>query len=446
MVLFYWLILIMPLENHPIWELHIGPFTVVKYVGLGCVAYALAYLPLRKGLPPLVGTWQARAFILFFLMAASSYFTKGNRSTLGIESPFTTYLSFLLLFFVTLSAVDSPERLRRVLLAAIGSVGFASVYVIREWQKSGFAVGFRPGWVVGDANYFTVSAAACLPLALYLTIVSRARRERLYCLACLTTTLGAIVLGASRGGLIALTVSCFWLIWQIPNRRKVLAISAFIVTPILVLAPNSPVRRLFHPNWTDVASTTNHELIFQAGLRMVRDHPFIGVGLGNFRLRLLDYAGADLRHAFIAHDAYLEVAGEMGIPALLIYLAMIGFSFRSLTLSRRAAVEQGLKPLEEAAVGIKAGLIGSSTAVLFVSGQNTKLYWLMIFLSMLLPALLAASRSEAKEVTLVAEDASRDQGDWGAASSPGWLEQPSGASHTSRWVADPRRAVGKEPQ
>lgn len=389
MILFYLLILIMPLENHPIWGHHFGPFTVIKYIGLGCMAIAMFYFPMRKGgPPPLFETWQARMFVLLVLFAMVSYMAKGYNDQRNLENPLTMYISFFLLFFITLTMVDSVRRLRHVLLAAIGSVGIASLYVIREWQRSGFAADFRPGWVVGDANYFTVSVSACLPIAIYLFVISRDRRERLYCLACIVAGLGATWLGASRGGFIALTVSSIWLFWHTRYRWKVMGVLALLAIPLLVISSNSPVRRLFQPSKYDIASSENHWLVLKAGVRMTLANPLFGVGLGEFRRRVLEYADPQLNHAFIAHDSYVEVSSEMGIPALLVYVVMLGFCFRSLSRAHKTAAALGIRSLEEAAFGVKAGLIGSSTAVLFVSGQNTKLYWLMIFLSMVLPSLL----------------------------------------------------------
>ena len=395
MFFFYWLILIMPLENHPIWEHHVGPLTIVKYVGLACVASAVIHLPMRKGgAPPLLATWQARMFVLLFLFAFESYATQGYSAGAGIENPFLTYVSFMLLFFVTVTMVDSVKRLKLVLLMAIGSVGFASLYILREWQKSGFALGFRPGWVVGDANYFTVSVSACVPLALYLTAVSREWRERLYCLTCLVLTLVATWLGASRGGFIALTVSCIWLLWHTKHRWKIMGILAILALPVLTISSNSPLRRLFQPTKFDVASSQNHELVLEAGIRMTLAHPLFGVGLGQFRRQVLEYADPRLQRAFIAHDAYVEVSSEMGIPALIVYIMMLGFCLGSLSRAHKATLALRMKPLQEAALGIQGGLVGSSTAVMFVSGQNTKLYWLMIFLSMVLPSLIKAQRKQ----------------------------------------------------
>lgn len=399
MILFYFLIFIMPLENHPIWGHHFGPLTVIKYIGLGCCAAAAFYLPVRKGgVPPFLGTWQARLFVLLLLIATVSYVTKGYNDRSSFENPLTMYISFLLLYFITITLVDSARRLRNVLLAAIGSVGFASLYVIREWQRSGFASDFRPGWVVGDANYFTVSVAACIPVAIYLFIVSRKRLERSYCLACIVLGLLASWLGASRGGLIALTISSIWLFWHTRYRWKLIAILGLLAVPMLAISSNSPIRRLFEPSKYDRASSENHWLVLKAGMRMTLANPLFGVGLGQFRHRVLDYADPQLRHAFIAHDAYIEVSSEMGIPALLIYIAMLALCFGSLSRSHRIAALRGIRPLEEAALGVEAGLLGSSTAVLFVSGQNTKLYWLMIFLSMTLPSLIRSATKQMKRV------------------------------------------------
>ena len=60
---------------------------------------------------------------------------------------------------------DSLQRLRWVILMAIGSVAYASLHLIREWQKyGGMAAGYRPGWVVGDPNYYSISALLCIPM------------------------------------------------------------------------------------------------------------------------------------------------------------------------------------------------------------------------------------------------------------------------------------------
>ena len=111
MIVFYFLVGIMPLSEHHIWGRLVGEFTVFKYIGAACVIYAVVHLVARRSVPPYFRTWQARLFIIFCLMAAESYFFKGLPGELQF-SILLSYVYFLLLFFITVTVVDSLSRLR----------------------------------------------------------------------------------------------------------------------------------------------------------------------------------------------------------------------------------------------------------------------------------------------------------------------------------------------
>ncbi|HEX9868065.1 MAG TPA: hypothetical protein VGC99_05620, partial [Candidatus Tectomicrobia bacterium] len=134
MILFYLLITVMPLMRHPFWEMFVGDLTLIKYLGVGCLLYAFGYAVVRESPLRLFETWQARCFALLALLGMASWVIMGS-PTRWETSPFMSYVSFLSLFYITVAVVDSPSRLRNVVLAAIGSVALASLYVLREWQK-----------------------------------------------------------------------------------------------------------------------------------------------------------------------------------------------------------------------------------------------------------------------------------------------------------------------
>ncbi len=74
----------------------------------------------------------------------------------------------------------------------------------------------------------------------------------------------------------------------------------------------------------DFGETSNAArlLIWKASLVSIAHHPLLGVGIGNFPVVL----GQDIRLAragSTAHNVYLHVAAEMGIPALLVFLALL---------------------------------------------------------------------------------------------------------------------------
>src|SRR5260370_216911 len=127
--------------------------------------------------------------------------------------------SFALVFFVTMVVVDSLKRLRMVLAVAVGSVAFASLYVVREWQvyHNVFSE-FRPGAVTGDSNYFVLSAVICMPVAFYLMVEQKSTGWRVFWAGSLAVTLVATTLASSRGGFLGTVAAFLYLVMR--SRRR----------------------------------------------------------------------------------------------------------------------------------------------------------------------------------------------------------------------------------
>ncbi len=387
MIVFYFLVGIMPLSEHRIWGRMLGNLTIFKYVGIAAVVYAILHAFSKGLMPEYFRTRQARLFVVFCMIAAESHFTKSFSTNFGV-SPLFSYISFLLLFFVTVTVVDSVHRLRIVMLTAVGAVAFASLYMIREWQEyHNVYEGFRPGWVVGDPNYFTISALLTIPFALYLMLGSKQRWERWLCAGCLGVTLVAVTLGASRGGFLGLVVSFIFVVWHSRQRLRNLVVAGGLVLPLFLLMPISPLMRLLHPNNGDTIAQQARTSLWQAGLHMMESYPVTGVGLGNFKPLVPEYSDLPTPPDYIAHNAYIEIGSEMGVPALLIFIGILISSFETLNSIRKLAPRPGLYFVREAALSLQAGLLGSAVAIIFVSGQYQKMLWLIIFLSMCMSAI-----------------------------------------------------------
>jgi len=165
-------------------------------------------------------------------------------------------------------------------------------------------------------------------------------------------------------------------------------LAGVLVIPLSILSPATPLKRVLNPDRSDNEAVDARRTVWRVGLRMVAAHPLFGIGLSNFKREERCFAkyGEEPRH--IAHNSYLEVAAELGLPALLAFGGVLICSFRTLGHVRRAANRQGLLFLRQAALGIHAGLLGAAVSIFFVSGQYQKLLWLMVFLSMCLPTLL----------------------------------------------------------
>jgi O-antigen ligase len=381
MILFYWLVFLMPLERHPFWTQSIGGLTVIKYIGLACLLYAINYLTIRKRVPGYFRTPQAKWFIVFFLLSIASYVAKGPRFSTE-SNPFISYSSFVLLFFATITLVDSLTRLRLTLLAAVGSVPLAATYLLREWQKDPSS---RPGWVL-DPNDYGGAVALCLPIALSLLLERRPKLERFYCLGCVLVMVAGVAVAASRGGFLGLVVGLLVVAWQSRNRvRKLVPLIGLVVGLGLVTVASPLGQRLFSPTRADLASTQIREQLWSAALQMIKGHPIVGIGLGMFKPTVAALTNGQLD--YIAHNTYLEIAAEMGLPTLLIFLMIIFGSVQTLERVRRRAIRGGPALLRQAVPGLQAGIVGCSVSFSFCSMENFKLFWLVLFLSMCLPGL-----------------------------------------------------------
>jgi putative inorganic carbon (HCO3(-)) transporter len=390
MIVYYVFVLSMPLISHSVFGSDAGGMTVTKYLGLACLAYALVHWPARRRPAAFLATAQARWFLVFYGLVLASYGVSLLGPRPGQASALTIYTAQVVFFITTVIVVDSLERLRNVMLVAIGSVALASLYVLREWWggSSVYGSGYRPGYVTGDPNFFSASALLCLPLAFAWTIGSRPRWERLYCGACLFIGLAGIMVAASRGGFLGLLAGLAVLIWHSRVRGRALGFVAAALTAFLLFSPSSPLDRLLNPTEGDVQARDARFQLWSAGFRMIASNPVFGVGPGNFKSQVSAYAPVDESPDFISHNGYLDVAAELGLPALVPLITMMWFTCRTAARIRQRTRQNGPGLLHLAALGIEAGVVGFAVALFFVSGLFLKLFWLMVFLSMCLPALV----------------------------------------------------------
>jgi O-antigen ligase len=300
------------------------------------------------------------------------------------------YTSQVIFFVTTLILVDSLDRLRKVLLAAIGSVGLASLYMLREWWAGSaeYGAGYRPGYVAGDPNFFAASALTCLPLAFAWALGASRPWERVFCLGALLLGLAGSMVAASRGGFLGLLVGLTVLVWRSRHRGKVLAGVTAALLLFLVVSPTSPLQRLLNPQHGDTEARDARFQLWSAALNMVQSNPVFGVGLGRFKAQAGLYSDLPPELELISHNGYLDVATEVGLPGLAALLGVLYYSARTAGQVRRQARKTGPLLLQQAALGVQAGLIGFAVALFFVSGLSLKLFWLMVFLSMRLPSLL----------------------------------------------------------
>jgi O-antigen ligase len=395
MILFYILIALTPFVNPPIvWRL-LGSTGTFKVLGALCVVYAMIDITRRGSIPAYFRTWQARLFTALVVLASFSFFTMGS----GLFVQNTTlliYIDFVVFFFVTIAVVNSPSRLRWVLLAAVVGIAYGSADIIREWLYfHNSMAGYRAGDSVGDGNYFSTSAALILPFVFLMIFHARKLSGKLFFSGCLLISLVAIMLTGSRGGALAVAVSFLYVIWHSRHRVRNLALLGVLILPLAIFLPASPVQRFLHPTAHGINTEQTRLWAWMAGLRMFETHPFLGVGLGNFKPLMPVYATPGVDFKSIAHNTYIEYLAELGPAGLFLFVAIASCSFRSLRRVRMQSRSTGPPSvLYLAALALESGLLGYLVGAIFLSAEYEKLYWMVIFLSICLPGMMRPVRAE----------------------------------------------------
>jgi len=107
-----------------------------------------------------------------------------------------------------------------------------------------------------------------------------------------------------------------------------------------------------------------------AGLKMIADHPLLGVGLDNFGDRYAEYKLPTGREVQRAHNNYLQVAAELGIPGLIVFCALwAGLMYMSVPRARILhAPSEGRASFPMALV---AGMLAFVTAAVLLNSLET---------------------------------------------------------------------------
>lgn len=389
MILFYILIAVAPFANPPIvWRL-VGGEATFKILGTLCVFYALIDIVRQGSIPSYFRTWQARLFAALIILASLSFITRGYGHFL--QNPIVIYSHFIVFFFVTVTLVDSPKRLRWMLFAAAAGIAYGSADTIHEWfLMHRIYAGYRSGDSVGDGNYFSTSAALVLPFVFLMIFHTKKLWEKLFFSVCLLLSLPSIMLTGSRGGTVAAAAALLYVFLHLRHGARNLILVSMLTLPLAIFLPASPIHRFLHPRERGFSTEEFRLQAWMAGLRMFETHPLFGVGLGNFKILMPKYADPDVQVDTIAHNTYVEYLAELGPVGLLLFLAITFFAFRSLRKVRRRT--RGTGPpssLHLSALALESGMIGYMLGACFLSSEYEKFLWVVIFLSICLPRLVS---------------------------------------------------------
>lgn len=312
------------------------------------------------------------------------------RST-SFDLLFGNFIKTFLMFLVIAAGVRGVRDVERLTLTYLASATIYAAVIL-----SRFNLGDGDSWRLGDlyyydANDFATLVVTAIPIALYTIHRARVTSQRLLGVVALALLTVSFVHSGSRGGFLALiAVVLFFNVGYHAIALRWRVTATLLVTIVLLGTATDRYWKQMGTITSDADynrfDDTGRLKIWQRGIGYMLQYPVFGVGAGNFNAaegRLSDYA-QNRRHGVrwnAAHNSYIQVGAELGIPGLLMFVGMIATAFAALRRStRRGASSAG----QELAQALAAALVGFVAGAMFLSLAYSEILFTLLALAIAL--------------------------------------------------------------
>ena len=285
------------------------------------------------------------------------------------------FMPFVIICFL----INDCLKLKKIMITAFCGISAASIYAIYQGLSG-----------ISRANGFhghpmTLGGWLCLFLPLLLIeFFERKLLGKYYLCAGIAFCIcsAALVFNGTRGAWLAAGMVCTVLIiyYMFRSKRNLAVGIIFIVVITTTLINNDKfMQRLDTINdFTKYQSNTERILIWQSAWNMFKDHPILGVGLGQYTINyqtkyiLPQAKEPDLGHA---HNNFMQMLAENGIVGFLGFITMFGyFIFKNLIICIKTKNPYALMITAATVCLLLQGFteynVGNSAVI--------KMYWLLL--------------------------------------------------------------------
>jgi len=277
---------------------------------------------------------------------------------------FLEFLKVVLIFIVMINVVRTEKRLKLLWLLVLVATCILSINAVQDYRSGVLALrGMRIKGSIGglfdNPNDLALHLVTIFPIALALLFSSRNALTKIAYLFTALLTVGGIVVTFSRGGFLALVAASVLLLWKFArNSRWLIApVAVALIAVFVVLAPGGYKQRLSTTG--DDSSVARFDDLKRSFYVAVR-HPVLGVGMDNYIL----FSNSNKA----SHNAYTQVAAEMGAAAAVFYILFILAPFKGLRrIDHRSYDDPAARRFFYMSIALQASLVGYMVASFFAS-------------------------------------------------------------------------------
>ncbi len=367
--------------------------------------------------PPWLSTPLNFPILLFMVLGAISV-VRGSYYGTGYFWPafteFKRWTTPILLFFLVLNTVKERDTIKNIVVVIMIVTMIVALMAIYDYLNVGPNTSLensRVGGISGHSNTLAAFFNYYMFLFFGFFLMNMGQFRSWLLLIPFLTCFRGIMVTFSRGGYVSFGFAMYSISFF---RSKLLFMLLLVLTWFAMMNPavlpagvRFRMAQTFEKNNAYVdsfesaedaldASAKNRVEIWKGGIKMIEENPIFGVGYGLFHSLIPYYWTGG--YEIDAHNTYLILAAEMGIPALLIFLLIILLTFIQTYGLYRTTEDRFAKGL---ALGFIGGLFGLLMSNMFGSRLDSQevssYFWILAAIILRLKILDQRDR-ERKEV------------------------------------------------
>jgi putative inorganic carbon (hco3(-)) transporter len=289
-----------------------------------------------------------------------------------------TFVDFLiktiLIFIVLVNVVRTEKRMKLLIYLALVVSIYLCIHLINDYRAGIFRIGLaetntqRVGGAIkglfDNSNDLALHLVTMIPLAFVLALENKNPLRKIIFWGTTLLMVASVIITFSRGGFLGLIAMALVLVRKIGRRNKSVAIAALTLGVIffLAVAPGAYAGRLasIFTGADLTGSSSQRQEVLKRSIMVALRYPIFGVGLGNFHHKSEQELGT--------HNAYTQVAAEIGIAAMVFYIIFLVHPLRKLRMIEREMYDRNENSrFYYLAIGIQASLVGYMVSSFFAA-------------------------------------------------------------------------------
>ena len=325
--------------------------------------------------------------ILLGIMLVSTMYAVDKKIALSESARFITYI---FMYFIIKYEFNSKKQINTLLrcyifisfiLSSIGIVQHFTGFALAEKfiKTNAFGTGIKIASTFFNPNAYGAYLILIIFPVIMLSIYEKNKNKKLVYLFLSMLLITNLLMTFSRNALLGfgLGVLVLGLIYSI---KLIFALGGFSI--LMVFIPSVSQRVI------DITSLSQNESrikLWKTAIMMIREHPIIGVGNGNFVTRYNEYVikYKELKYQsyqnYPAHNSYLKVQSELGIIGIVSFLGVVAITLFRVKKLYTTTTDKFHKPFY---MGVMASMIAflfmNVFDNLFFAPKATTYFWFLL--------------------------------------------------------------------